>query len=282
MAEFAGITPPEREGLARTMGDGISFEENFRLSNSQLTFNTQHKPFDDARVRRALAMAIDRWAMEPWLRHMTSSGLTGGLLRPTSPMSRTSQQLEHLLGFSRDTAGAKAEAKRLLKEAGQENLTFTLVNVANPNPYLPIGIYVLDQWKQLGLTVNQAVLTPSQWVSARSAGNFDVLVDFVGEFTDEPALWLAHYISHDRSAANLSRAIDRTLDELYEQQLRTTDLAERTKLVQQFEDRVVREAYVAPVSWSYRIVPLAAKVKGFIATPSLHANQDLSTVWLDQ
>jgi peptide/nickel transport system substrate-binding protein len=93
---------------------------------------------------------------------------------------------------------------------------------------------------------------------------------------------LTHYLSHDLAPDNVSRAVDRTLDELYEQQLRAGDPAERTKLVRAFEERVLRQAYVAPISWGYRITPLAAKVMGYVTTPSHFLNQDFAEVWLDQ
>ena len=282
MAEFAGLSPAERDSLKETMGARIKFEENARLSEFQLTFNTTRKPFDDVRVRRALSLAIDRWAFEPQLRRTTSAGLVGGLLRPGAAMARSSQELEAFPGFSRDAAAAKAEARRLLNEAGQENLHFTLSNLALSNPFGPIGVYAIDQWRQVGVVVEQETLQSARWNAARFGGNFDVIVDFVGEFADEPALQLAHYLSHDRAPANLSRSIDRTLDDLYEKQLRTTDLAARTKLVQAFEAQVLEQAYVAPISWSYRIVPLDARVMGYIATPSIHLNQDLAEVWLER
>jgi peptide/nickel transport system substrate-binding protein len=282
MAAFSGISVSERETLKRAMGDRIKFEESARLSNFQLAFNTEHKPFDDARVRRALSMAIDRWSAESTLRRLTGAGMTGGLLRPGSEMARTPQQLEALPGFARDAVQAKADARQLLKEAGQEKLTLTLINDANADPYTPIGVFVIDQWRQIGVTATQTPLPPSIWNASRFAGNFDVIVDFVGEYADEPTLWLGHYLSYDRSPANLSRAVDRTLDDLYDRQLRTADLVERTKLVQQFEERVVREAYVAPITWGYRLVPLNTKVMGYVATPSMHVNQDLATIWLNQ
>jgi peptide/nickel transport system substrate-binding protein len=282
MAAFSGVSLDERETLTRAMGDRVKFAESARLSNFQLVFNTEHKPFDDARVRRALSLAIDRWGAEATLRRLTGAGMTGAILRPGSAMARTAPQLAALPGFSRDNGAAREEARRLLREAGQEKLTFTLVNDANADPYIPIGVYAIDQWRQIGVTVEQTPLPPPQWNAARFAGNFDVIVDFVGEYADEPTLWLGHYLSHDRSPANLSRAVDRTLDDLYDRQLRSSDVAERITLVQRFEERVVGEAYVAPMTWGYRLVPLAAKVMGYVATPSMHVNQDLATVWLAQ
>jgi peptide/nickel transport system substrate-binding protein len=160
-------------------------------------------------------------------------------------------------------------------------LRFTLTNRTVANPYSPIGIYAIDQWRQVGVTVEQETFETARWEAALHGGNFDVIVYAASEFGDEPTLQFAHSLSRDRSPDNFSGAIDRTLDDLYDRQLRATDLAERTKLVRAFEARVLQQAYIAPISWSYRITPLAAKVMGYITTPSVYLNQDLAEVWLD-
>jgi peptide/nickel transport system substrate-binding protein len=282
MAEFRGISPAERDALKQAMGARIKFQETPRLTEWHVTFNTTRKPFDDDRVRRALSMAIDRWAFEPQLRRATIAASLGGLIPPGATMARSPAELEALPGFSHDSARAKAEARRLLKEAGQENLRLTLVNQAVTNPYATLGIYVIDQWRQIGVVADQNTLETSRWNAARINGNFDAIIDFTADFAEDPVLQLVHYLSRDRAADNISRVIDRTLDELYDRQLRTTDLSARTTLVHAFEDRVLREAYVAPLAWSHRIVPLAANVMGYVVTPSIFVNQDLATVWLDR
>ena len=59
-------------------------------------------------------------------------------------------------------------------------------------------------------TPEQDPLEASRWNAARLGGNFDVVVDFVAEFVDEPAVQLTHYLSHDLAPDNVSRAIDRS------------------------------------------------------------------------
>src|SRR5260370_15370896 len=186
MAEFRGISPAERDTLQRAMGDRIKFQETVRLTNFQLAFNTTRQPFDDARVRRALTLAIDRWAAEPQLRRTTSAGVTGGLRRAGYALARSVPELEALPGFARDGTSGKVEARRLLKEAGAENLKFTLTNEAVPNPFATIGIYAIDQWRQIGVAADQDTLEASRWNAARIGGDFAFVVAFLSPLSAAP------------------------------------------------------------------------------------------------
>ena len=52
---------------------------------------------------------------------------------------------------SRATSTRRArEARKLLQEAGAENLTFKLTNRNVAMPYTPVGVFLIDQWRQIG------------------------------------------------------------------------------------------------------------------------------------
>ena len=61
LAEFRGVSPPQRDELIEIMKDRVTVSESPWLSNLMVVFNTKRAPFNDARVRRALSLAIDRW-----------------------------------------------------------------------------------------------------------------------------------------------------------------------------------------------------------------------------
>ncbi len=81
-AEFRGRTPQERDQLLETMKDKVTVQEGPWVTNILITFNTEHKPFDDVRVRRALTLAIDRWAGSESLGKISLIKGVGGVFRP--------------------------------------------------------------------------------------------------------------------------------------------------------------------------------------------------------
>jgi peptide/nickel transport system substrate-binding protein len=135
MAEFRGVTPTQRDQLAASAGDRIATTESPWLSNLLVVFNTGKKPFGDARVRRALSLAIDRWGAAERLRGSTFLKYVGGLMRPGGNLAMSEAELTMLPGFSRDIAAARSEAKRLLAEAGVQDLSLTLLVGDIPMPH---------------------------------------------------------------------------------------------------------------------------------------------------
>ncbi|MDF2097336.1 ABC transporter substrate-binding protein [Aquibaculum arenosum] len=280
-AEFRGLAPADAERVKEARGDEVEFIEGGWLAFFFITFNTEEPPFDDVRVRQALTMAIDRWGgIEPMSR-ITFLQHVGGLTRPGSAMSLSDEELESLPGFARDMEAAREEAKRLLQEAGIENLSFTLTNRSTP-PFVPLGLFLIDQWRQIGVSVEHRQLDTAQWATSRLSGAFEVLIDSAGEWNDDPSVQLNRFLSHDKFPANTSRAIDRKVDELYEKQKREVDPERRAELVNELESHLLTEAYSSPGFWGGRNVALASEVKGWNALPSHMVNQDLRSVWLDK
>lgn len=282
LAEFRGIAPAERDRLVQAMGDKIRIEESSWTLNLLVVFNTEKKPFDDVRVRRALLMAIDRWGGSQGLSRISTLRAVGGVIRPGSPFATPEAELVKLPGFAKDIKKARDEAKKLLAEAGVPNLSLTLHNRNLAMPYTPAGIFLADQWRQIGVTVDHKQFDTAPYLATMNAGNHDVAIDFSNLFMDDSSLGLAKYLSVDRAPENRSRSKDPELDKLYDDHLRERDPDKRKALIRAFEKRLFEQAYQQPLLWWHRIVPTHKVVMGWKMSPSHNLGADLAEVWLNQ
>jgi peptide/nickel transport system substrate-binding protein len=281
-AEFRGVTPPQRDELVAALGDRITVSESPWLSNLSVVFNVKRPPFDDARVRRALSLAIDRWGAAEKLQKTTFLKYVGGVMRPGSSMATPEAELVTLPGFGRDIAAARAEARRLLAEAGVHDLKLTLLVRDIPMPHYAGAGLLVDSWRQIGVMTTEQKLGIFDWQKEVDAGTFDVALDFSGDFYDDPTIQLTKYVSHDLSPVNNSGSIDRFLDALFIGQAITSDPQRRARIVRDFERHALNQAYTVPLLWWNRIVVTSSKLKGWSITPSHFIGQDLTDVWLDQ
>jgi len=282
LIEFRGFNPAARDDIVKALGNKVVVQESPWTCNLTVTINNGKKPFDDPRVRRALSLAIDRQGASKALAQISLMKFVGGLFRPGSQFATPEAELAKLTGFGKNIEAARKEARRLLKEAGvPEGFSFTLKNRNVKEPYEVTGVYVIDQWRQIGLNVTHLPQEGGPYFNDFRQGNYETGIDFACDFMDEPDLQLQKFLSSDKSPLNYAQYKDSVLDDLYEKQGRATNPKERLKLLRQFEKRVLDEqAYQFHVLWWQRIIPHWAKVKGWKITPNHYVNQDLRDVWL--
>jgi peptide/nickel transport system substrate-binding protein len=283
-AEFRGFPPSTRDDLVRAMGDRIAVQESPWLCTQYVALNHEKKPFSDPRVRRALTLAVDRWEGSRALSRIAIVRSVGGLVLPGAPFAMPEAELVKVAGFGRDIEASRREARRLLREAGvPDGFGFTFKNRNIPMPFEAVGIFLIDQWRKIGLNVQQVTQETGPYFTDLRAGNYEASIDFQCGGIEEPDFELVKYLSSDKSPINYGRYKDPVLDQLYEAQSRAGDPDTRRKLIAQFERRVLDEqAHYVPTLWWHRIVLHAPAMKGWKILSSHFLNQDLRDVWLSE
>jgi peptide/nickel transport system substrate-binding protein len=282
--QFRGFTAADRDNLKQALGDKIHVQESAWDCILMGAINHKKKPFDDKRVRRALTLALDRWEGSKALSKIAIVKEVAGVQVPGTPYATPPEELKKLAGYSPDIEKSRAEARRLLKEAGvPDGFSFTFKNRGTPMPYEPLAVWMIDQWRQIGLNVKQEVIEPAAYFGVLRKGEHEVAMDFQCGYMVEPDLDLYKFLSEDKNPANYCACKDPALDDLYLKQSRATDPEERKKYIRQFEKRLLDEEVHSfmTLQW-HRIIPHSAKVRGWQITPSHYLNNQLDTVWLAQ
>jgi len=281
--EFRSMPPAARDELVKVLGDQITVQESDWNVASGVTPNHKRKPFDDPRVRRALTLAIDRWHGAPAVSKIAIVKTVGGIVFPGSPLAATHQELKEIAGFWPDIDKSRAEARRLLKEAGAEGLSFELLNRNVDQPFKYVATWIIDEWSKIGLRVKQRVLPTGPWFEAMRNGDFDVVLEAPGHGLVNPLLDVQKALPASVDSENYGNYDDPQEIDLYEKLLRETDPAQQRALMRRFEKHVLDdETHMIWVLWWHRIVPYRSYVKGFKISPTHFINQDLATIWLDK
>jgi len=280
--EFRDLPNAEVEAIKKQLGDKVLVQETPMTGEWGIAINNSKKPFDDVRVRKALSLGIDRYTMAKVLYPLTGLRYVGGLMRPGSEWAMPQAELETLPGFGRDIEKNRAEAKKLLADAGYPNgFKVVLKNRNVKLPYQDFAVFLIGEWRKIGIEAEHRPLETAAWFSdGQDTGNFELIVAPTVEFMDDPDQFLGRYATG--STQNWGRFSDPQVDDLFSRQARSLDPVERKKLINQMERRVLENAYFMPGLWWSRNLVHWTKVKNYVAPPNHYTNQKLQDVWLSE
>ena len=280
--EFRDLPNAEVEAIRKQLGDKVVVQTTPMVGQFGIAMNNTVKPFTDIRVRKALTLGFDRHTAGKVLYGITGLKLVGALMRPGSEWAIPEADLAKIPGFWKDADKSRAEAKRLLAEAGYPNgLKVTLKNRNIKLPYQDFAVFAIQEWRKIGVDVENRPLETAAWFSdGQNTGNFELIVAPTVEYMDDPDQFLGRYVTN--STQNWSRFSDPRIDDLFSRQARSLDPAERHRLVVELQKVVLDNAYYMPGLWWMRNVVHLAKVKNYVAPPSHFTNQKLQDVWLSE
>jgi peptide/nickel transport system substrate-binding protein len=211
---------------------------------------------------------------------LTNLDTIGGLMHPDSPWALTPEELQALPGFSKDYAASLQEAKRLLAEAGYPNGFKTVLTNRNVKlPYIDLAVYIVSEWKKIGVEAEHKVEESATWSKTRVTRDFELLIDPYGSATvGDPDEMLDKFVTG--ASENWGRFSDPVVDKLYEQQSREMDPQKRIQLVKELDKRVLEKVWRIQGLWNTRLEVRSAKLRNYEPHPSHWMNRRFEDVWL--
>ncbi|MCS6948715.1 MAG: peptide ABC transporter substrate-binding protein, partial [Steroidobacteraceae bacterium] len=157
------------------------------LGTTMLMLNHRRKPFDDARVRRALSLAIERQVLtERILRRTAVPAFTvvpGSVSRYPQPPIDDSR---------RPLPDRQAEARRLLSAAGYDSrkpLRFTMLYYTESKTRA-LAVAMAAMWRSIGVECELLAQDLGSVISAVRAGNYQVSLYAWFSSFDDPSTFL--------------------------------------------------------------------------------------------
>lgn len=213
--------------------------------------NTTRPPLDDARVRRALALAVDRRAV---VENITRAGQVGAYnFCPPSDAFTSRARLE----------GDLDEARRLLAGAGfpggQGFPQFQLLFNTSEN-HRAIAEAIQQMWRrELGITIT---LNNQEWkvyLDAQDTLNYDISrAGWIGDYPD-PATFMDMWVTGGGN--NDTGWSHPEYDRLLAASQQTGNDAERFEIYQRMEELLVRELPIIPIYFYTRPYALDPRVR---------------------
>ena len=249
-----------------------------------LIVNEKAPPFDNPKIRKAMALAIDRQAFIDILTE--GKGTKGGAMLPgpEGQWGMPKEVLEKLTGYGPDVAKNQDEARKIMSELGYSADKTLKVKVSTRDIaiYRDPAVILIDQLKRIFIEGELEVVDTSQWHAKVARRDYAVGMNLTGVGADDPDInFIENYAC--KSERNYTQYCNAEVEKLIDQQSSEADPAKRREIVWKIEG-LLNEDVARPIIYHDRAAHCRqAYVKGFVThMNSIYSNWRFEDVWLDK
>ncbi|RLE72783.1 MAG: hypothetical protein DRZ80_06910 [Thermoprotei archaeon] len=242
-ADVLGHRPPLTEIPKLQETPGVIVQMEPVPSRWYMCFNMRHKPLDDVRVRKAIAMAINRSEIvekaENGYGEVAEGTYTPAIAWAYNPNAKLPE-------YNPD------EANRILNEAGyargEDGFRFKLTYVSWQGPEEEaMGQIIKESLKKIGIDVEIKILEFSLWLEKVYKGDevdFTVVDGFQGP---DPANLRFRVTGETPQSLNLAHYKNEEVEKLFEEAEKIADTAERQKLYWRIQEILAEDLPYLPL-----------------------------------
>jgi peptide/nickel transport system substrate-binding protein len=259
-------------------------ELDHTMISFNLMVNRDKPPFDDADIRKAMMLAMDRKSFLDIVSE--GKGQIGAAMQtpPAGLWGLPPEILQTLPGYGPDIEANRAEGRKLMEKHGYGPNNRLAVKVATRNiaQYRDPAVILIDQMKQIYIDGELDVVETANWFPKIARKDFMVAGNLTGSGVDDPdAYFYEHYACG--SERNYTNYCNPELEKMYEQQSMEPDQDKRKKLVWEIDRRLTEDA-ARPILYRYDLgtcrYPRVKNVTTMVN--SIFNGWRLEDAWLDQ
>ncbi len=252
--------------------------------STNLIVNQFKPPFDNADVRKAMVLAIDRKAFIDILSE--GQNLQGGAMMPppSGVWGMPPDFLKTVAGYNPDIAGNRAAARKIMEGLGYgpDNRLKVKVSTRNIAVYRDPAVILIDHLKEIYMDAELDTVETSNWHAKVARKDYMVGLNLTGIGVDDPdANFYENYSCG--SQRNYTGYCKPEMEELFAKQSMMTDQAARKKLVWEIDKKLQEDAARPMISHGKAAQCWQPHVKGFVThVNSLYNNWRMEDVWMDK
>lgn len=240
-------------------------------------FLTSKQPWSDFRVRKAMHLAVDRQEAVRVLEE--GLGSVAGPMAP-GPWALPSEEVLKLPGYRPSKEEDRAEAKRLLTEAGQGNLKFTLMHRPG-GVYQKASEFYQNQMARIGVEVTLKPTEYSTLYDMLIRHDYDAaLMKLAWTVYDPDDVLLQYYRS--KAVRNYGDFSDPEVDRLIDEQAKTLDETKRKEIVLNLQRLIMEKVPFVETHWVNSVMGWWPEVKNFTKPLSQYSYWRMEEVWLEK
>lgn len=271
---WASLTPTE-ENTLKTENPDIKIWKYAALQCPWYNINSSKAPFNDVRVRQAVSLGFDRQA---GLKVIGEGAGKLGTFLPPGPWGLSEQDLLKLPGYRQPKDADRAEAKKLLADAGYPNGFKMMLTVRAVRLDQKAGEFLKDQLASIGIDATIEVVETAVYNQRTASGNYQFAVQQnVWRINDPDDLSRKFFTNADQ---NYGKWSNKKFDDLFTEQSRTLDVAKRKDITRQLDDLLMQEWPSIWPYWGDGILASSPDLQNFAAPPGLYSSMRNTDLWL--
>jgi dipeptide transport system substrate-binding protein len=243
----------------------LKVEEQAGLNVGYLAYNTTMPPFDNANVRKALNMAMNKQAI-------IDAVFQGAGQVAKNPIPPTMWSYNDAIV---DDAYDPEAAKAMLAAEGVTDLSMKVWAMPVQRPYMPnarrTAELIQEDFAKVGVTVEIVSYEWGEYLDKSMEAGRDgaVILGWTGDNGDPDNFMgvLLSCASAQPGGANRAFWCNEEFSALLSQAKQTSDVAERTRLYEEAQVIFKDQAPWATLDHSTQYVPMSNKVSGFVMSP---------------
>jgi len=277
------VTPEDRKLIKKDAPQAICETTSMNL-NLNLLVNRTVAPFDNADIRRALVLAIDRKAFVETI----SQGdyAIGGTMQPPPDgiWGLSPDTLSVVPGYGPDVEKNRAEARGLMEKAGygpdkRLKVKLTTRGVAI---YKDPAQLLQSQLRDIYIDADLEVVETSLWFNRLGRKEYTLCVNATGNGIDDPDQTFFENFAC-KSSRNYTGYCNPEIEKLMAQQSIEPDLQKRRQMVGEIDVRLLADGARPPIMWARSTTCMQPRVKGFVnMVNSFYNGFRFEDVWPDR